>query len=153
MAVGLLGAILVTLGVVRSGGSAPANAPLSASAASRPSDAGVPASGPSGAKAAATQDTGPAPEGPFLFFDRDGFAARARSSWGIYIDAFHVLDWRESAKEIRRSSQRAPVGEVTVFMCGGPQDNVIEAFSNLADRKSTRLNSSHVTVSRMPSSA
>ena len=33
------------------------------------------------------------------------------------------------------------------------QDEIVQAISSFADRKSTRLNSSHLSVSRMPSSA
>ena len=35
----------------------------------------------------------------------------------------------------------------------GPLEGAVEVLKRIPDRKSTRLNSSHVTVSRMPSSA
>ena len=65
-----------------------------------------------------------------------------------------------SAREKIRAACACPDADVT-FISGGTQTNAIVIASMLqrwqgvlaADRKSTRLNSSHPTTSRMPSSA
>ena len=46
-----------------------------------------------------------------------------------------------------------PVRLVVGYPPGGPTDFVARAYAGRIDRKSTRLNSSHVSESRMPSSA
>ena len=60
---------------------------------------------------------------------------------GTTLGAYNIADLRELAKK------RLPRG-LFEFMDRGCEDEV-----SLRDRKSTRLNSSHTDISRMPSSA
>ena len=53
----------------------------------------------------------------------------------------------EAKQEIIAYIEKKGYGEVTDF---GSEDPI---YANVADRKSTRLNSSHASKSRMPSSA
>ena len=61
-----------------------------------------------------------------------------------------VGDWASIAPEIRPSASKNPDGTLKPFYL--KRDFKYLAGDRL-DRKSTRLNSSHVTTSRMPSSA
>ena len=60
------------------------------------------------------------------------------------MDGIHVLD------EIKKNSPKTVVIMITAF---GTISNAVDAVKKGADRKSTRLNSSHTDISRMPSSA
>ena len=66
-----------------------------------------------------------------LIHEGEGVAAKALESMGISLDAV-----RGQVEEIIGQGQQAPSGHIP-----------------FTDRKSTRLNSSHSSVSRMPSSA
>ena len=59
-------------------------------------------------------------------------------------DSFRVLAYRRAATRIRETG--APVAQLAL-------DGKAKELSGIGDRKSTRLNSSHLDVSRMPSSA
>ena len=74
------------------------------------------------------------------------------------------LDGIEICREIRKQSMKVPIvmltaksdtNDIVKGLEAGADDYMVKPFkpSELVDRKSTRLNSSHSSVSRMPSSA
>ena len=80
----------------------------------------------------------------------------------LYPPAYHLADHAEQEAEYQRfmrdellTSRRDGIEQVvTVLQQGAALDDIgLERFMQSLDRKSTRLNSSHSSVSRMPSSA
>src|ERR1043165_4611758 len=69
---------------------------------------------------------------------------RASRSKGVALKVASVLLFAVMSSLIRGFGDKVPVGQVVFFR---------SAFAIVPDRKSTRLNSSHVALSRMPSSA
>ena len=82
-------------------------------------------------------------------------AAAAICGAVTYADALHLV--RARGIEMAKAAAQAPAGMSAVL--GGDRDEVLTAIYSLGliaaneDRKSTRLNSSHSSISRMPSSA
>ena len=71
---------------------------------------------------------------------------------GAVISAAHVT-LRNSDTGLSRKTSTDSIGSYQFLAVPVGENNVVEVEANGLDRKSTRLNSSHRSLSRMPSSA
>ena len=93
----------------------------------------------------------PADEPVAMRYDFDGYGYQ-------YIDSGSGSDWKTRIKDAeplytRPQPADEPVGEVVEIDTGDDEDGPHAWVALYKDRKSTRLNSSHTDISRMPSSA
>ena len=87
---------------------------------------------------------------PRLRFDD---ALKVLSRQEFFISEERILSLIHIEMCIRDSLKGVSVGTVSNILNGRFENISDEMFRNVADRKSTRLNSSHSAKSRMPSSA
>ena len=74
----------------------------------------------------------------------------------VYLGHYALLDLEEFLSHHEEEEARSPVdGKVRLPKFAPPQmfDGTMKDTKSFIDRKSTRLNSSHDVISRMPSSA
>ena len=93
--------------------------------------------------------------------EQAGFSLKKNAAGGVTEISVSVSADKDLNAVSAALQQLAGLHSVTVARLGGPglQDAAMQPLSNLSglkrleDRKSTRLNSSHIPLSRMPSSA
>src|ERR1051326_5591964 len=71
------------------------------------------------------------------------------------LESFRLTDKNNSALQVKGILHASGMAAISTLMLATlkPGDKILTHFSLYGDRKSTRLNSSHIPLSRMPSSA
>ena len=90
-----------------------------------------------------------------------GFGVAAYQTLAAVIPTRHICEQSNMSEDLKRIGVKKEYathdGKITISHAPGlgvePDWNAIDAMTRTSDRKSTRLNSSHSSVSRMPSSA
>ena len=94
----------------------------------------------------------------FLTFDHDQLS-RAKKLVSDRNAKYRIWGWKDPRSVIFLKKWKAIIPELKVLLVWRPCSEVVNSLirragkANYVDRKSTRLNSSHTDISRMPSSA